>query len=403
MLTTQDQLQKISTVTGLAPDQIRSHEYELSVLRQQGLLVDIDISGLSMFERAAKLDEIGMQPGDIREKRLRPGRKSTLPVRTEIEELYSIATSVRSLLNKYSRKIPGFHPYAWISFTAFAEFKKRFTEYQERFYRVVEHLCLCVEGYRDQLAEISANEACQSWKAINGQGYTAVFIDGHVFSSVEQYVDAQVERDLASLPDAEQIRAQVRLDYVVGMLFTQVDIEAADVSAEILKEQLRAEKDANYMRESQEREAFRHQQALHQEREDRERELRERILHEEMEHVRQQLAEQGSPFDEMVKAMRVNAAESASEMLQAIKKSGFIHGKVAEKGRGLLEYFNLMATHDDRYLQDLLKALDEQLVKAPKERQVENITGLLEQIDALARKEVKTVLTSGGRFAAIEA
>jgi len=395
--------QRIADLAGIAVDSVRNYAYELKTLRQQGLLVDINVSGISMFERAAKLDEMGMQPGDIREKRMRPGRKSTLPVRTEIEELYSIATSVRNLLNRYTRKIPGFHPYAWISFQAFTTFKQKFTDYQDRFNGVVERLCDRMDGYRDELAEISAQEARQSWKSIAGQGYAAIQVGSKIYLDEDQYVDSQVERDLANLPDADQIRANVRLDYVVGMMWTDIDIDSEAASAELTKERLRAERDQNYMRESAAREEYRHQQALNQEREDRERELRERILHEEMEHVRQQLAEQGSPFDELVRAMRINAAESAREMLAGIRKSGFIHGKIAEKGKGLLEYFKLMATHDDRYLQDLLKALDVELAKAPKDRKLEDVTDLLEQIDDLAKKEVRTMLTSGGRFSAIEA
>ena len=108
-------------VAGRAPEQVRTYQLELNVLREQGILVDLNISGVTMFERKVEWDEIGFQPGgaDVRKQRISTGRKIILPVDGEIRELHSIAATLRQTLARYSCDIPGFYPYKFVTLEAF--------------------------------------------------------------------------------------------------------------------------------------------------------------------------------------------------------------------------------------------------------------------------------------------
>ncbi len=401
---------QVASATGRNPEQVRTYQYQLSVLRDQGILVDLNISGTTMFERKANWDEIGFQPGDndVRKERLTTGRKIILPVDREIKELHSIAATMRQTLARYSYDIPGFYPYKFVTLDAFAnKFRPKFDECAARWQAAVAQICANLDAYRDQLSERAAREAARSWQSITGQDYEHVIINGKPYD-YDAYIDYCVERDLADLPSAETVEDTLKLDYVVALVTGAEDVAADQARAELIREQVQVEKQHTWLENSQLQEQIRHEQYMHQLVEDERRAKRELILQAEMEHIRKQLAEQGSPFDRIVREARERAADSAAEILQSIKKNGFVRGKVAEKGAGLREYFQLMATHDDKYLLDLLKALEAQIGKVgdrPKntpERDLEKITETLEKIVGLAEAEFQVITSGPGLFAAVE-
>lgn len=129
----------------------------------------------------------------------------------------------------------------------------------------------------------------------------------------------------------------------------------------------------------------------------------------EAEHARQRLQQMTSPFDEVFTTLRSRLAESAREMLESIQKNGFVRGKVAEKGRGLLELYQLMAAHDDYELRDQLVALrqaigpvgDDRPADAP-ERSAAEISDILQQINGLAETAAQDLMEGPSRFSLVE-
>jgi broad specificity phosphatase PhoE len=186
------------------------------------------------------------------------------------------------------------------------------------------------------------------------------------------------------------------------------DIAEDFARAEMINQQIQIEKEHSYLENALLQEQVRHEQRLHNLDEDERLARREEIVKAEAEHIRRQLAEQGSPFDRIVREARARAADSAAEILQSIKKNGFVRGKVAKKGSGLREYFALMATHEDKYLMDMLRALENQIGPVgdrPKEapdRDLEKITATLESIVNLADSEFQVITSGPGRFSAVE-
>jgi hypothetical protein len=407
---TQTRRATLAKITDRAPEQVRTYQLELDVLREQGLLIDLNISGTTMFERKAEWDEIGFQPGgvDVRKQRISTGRKIILPVDDEIKELHSISATLRQTLAKYSCDIPGFFPYKFVTLEAFAQkFKPKFDECLVRWRHTIDTIITSIEGWRDQLAEKSALEAEQSWKSITGQSYEFVIIDEKPYDH-DAYIDYCVSRDLDGLPTPELVEATLKLDYVVGMVYGEADAAADHARAEVIRQQLQVEREHSNLENAILQEQVRHDRYIHNLAEDERRARREEILKAEAEHIRRQLAEHGSPFDKIVRDARARAADSAAEILQSVKKNGFVRGKVAEKGAGLREYFQLMAVHDDKYLLDLLSALERQIgpvgdrSKETPERDLATITATLEQIVDLADTEFQVITSGPGRFSALE-
>ena len=405
MQTTTDRKQQVAIVTGEIPENIRTYSYELRVLREQGILVDLTVRGLTMFTRKADWDEYGVAISDPRKERMSTGAKIILPVRKDVDQLNSIAASLRSAFNSFSADIPGFKPYNWFTFEGFKKFKAKYIELNARWQETKARIMLKTDDYRDRLSQKAAEEAEASWHSLAGQGYKWVEFNGTIYDH-DSYIDMCVRRDLAALPDAEYIEKNLTLDYVVAIGYGPADFAAEQAEAERIHNQMRIDRQHTDLENQQLAEQVRFEAWKHQQEQQMMEERRQILLQEEAEHIRQQLAEQGSPFDQLVREARARAADSASEILASIKKNGFLRGKVAEKGAGLREYFQLMAAHDDHVLLGLLQALEAKIGPIGQDREeprnIASIENTLQQIVELSDREFKTVMAGPGRFAAIE-
>ena len=56
---TNQRKQHVALVTGRQANQVTSVRIQLDVLRKQGLLIDLNISGTGMFTKTASFDEVG--------------------------------------------------------------------------------------------------------------------------------------------------------------------------------------------------------------------------------------------------------------------------------------------------------------------------------------------------------
>jgi hypothetical protein len=412
-----DRKVEVGQKIGVAPESIMSVIWELETLRKQGILIDLNVSGIGMFSVAAKWDEIGIQANsdDPRLERLRPGQKYVLPVKEHVEELKSIQTLMRNTLDRMTYKVTGFYPYRWLPFTAYERFTARWAELKDRFERVKAKILDEIDGYTEMIANQAAQEAEQSWKSIKGQGYDWVIIDSKPYDH-DGYVDYQVRRDTARIPSVEKIERELQADYIVALVYTPQDIEAENLAvqqlrdrAELEHERARAAKQEAYLQERLIQEQYDHQRRMNQ-LEQNEKELRiEAMLHAEAEHARMQLKSVASPFEEVFTALRRQIANDASEILASIQKNGFVRGKVAERGRGLVELFDLMAVQDDRELREKLVALrnaigsvgSERAKDAP-ERSTAEVVTILQQIQELEHEAATDLLKGPSRFNLVE-
>ena len=102
------------------------------------------------------------------------------------------------------------------------------------------------------------------------------------------------------------------------------------------------------------------------------------------------------------------SANDAAEMLDSVRKNGFVRGKVAERGKGLLELFDLLAVQDDRELRARLVALrniigpvGQERTDATPERSTPEVVSTLEQILELEHQTVEHLTSAPSRFSMV--
>lgn len=410
LITLQERKEHASQQTGVQAEKIGSVNLQLDALRKQGILVDLTVTGIGIFQRTAKWDEYGIQDdaGDPRLERMRPGQKIVLPVKDAVNELKSIQALMRSALVGHSYQVTGFSPYRWMPYTAHTAFTARWNELKGRFYACKNRIIRDLDDYADQLAATAQLEAELSWKGIIALGHDAVTIEGVEYDH-DAYIDAAVDREIAKLPSVDRIEEELHADYKVALVYSPSELETDAAVGEIAREKAKAERQAAYLQESLAQEQYDHQRRMNQF-EQQEKELQiEAMMKAEAEHAREQLTEIASPFVEVFSGLRRQIAADAEEMLESIRKNNFVRGKVAEKGIGLIQVFDLLAAHNDHELRGKLIALrqaiggvgDDRQASAP-ERSTSEIIGVLEQIKELEHSAAKDLLAGPSRFSLIE-
>jgi hypothetical protein len=96
-------------------------------------------------------------------------------------------------------------------------------------------------------------------------------------------------------------------------------------------------------------------------------------------------------------------------MLESIKKNGTVRGKVAERGRGLIELFDLLAVQNDYELRSHLDALKTAIgpigserTENDAERDTDAVRRHLEEIMELEHQTAKDLMSGPSRFGMIE-
>lgn len=405
---TNQRKQHVALVTGRQANQVTSVRIQLDVLRKQGLLIDLNISGTGMFTKTASFDEVGFAQDSAKDARyewIKPGVKYVIP-EAPIKKLKSVESRMRQALDKYTRDVKGFYPFRWLPFTAHEKWLELWNQLQDDFYAIKAEIISNRDNYVDQIAEEYARVGISAWQSIKAQGYKWAIIDGKKMDS-ETFVDYIVEKAVALVPTVEAIEEKLQADYVTALVYGDEDVARDEINAAAIREQLSLSRELNQIEVSRASEQAR-AEAWQIQAAQREREIKiEAMLQAEAEHARAQLQSVVSPFAEIFGALRSQMAKDASDILASIKKSGFVRGKVAERGRGLLEMFDLMATHDDRELREKLIALRSQLgpvgtKQTDDSRDVETIAQTLSEIMQLEKQAARDLAAGPSRFSALD-
>lgn len=399
--------QQAAQITGQPTDSIRTVQVQLDVLRNQGILIDLNIRGVSMFTRAATWAEIGIQADikDPRVSRFTKGQKNLIP-EEEIRALKSIVTRMRYWLDRLSFDVTGFRPYRWLPYTAYQKWQNQWCELWKEFYNIKKRIIKNYDTYADWLALGYAEVAEASWNSIIANGYEYVIIDGKPLDH-DSFVDFVVASVTAKLPTPEQIETNLHADYITALVYGDQDAALDQVRAEEIRAQAAVKREQLSLKQSAKAEKERHASMMHQLAETERRAKIDTMLEAEARHAREQLRTLASPFEEVFSSLRKQISEDAAEMLTSVRKNGFVRGKVAEKGRGLIEMFNLLAVHNDHELRGRLEALKAAIgpvgdrTDAP-ERSTDDVKNILEQIMELEHSAAQDLLEGPTRFSMVE-
>jgi len=200
------------------------------------------------------------------------------------------------------------------------------------------------------------------------------------------------------------------------MVYGEQDVAADRLAAERINQEIqleRAKGDAKrqeaYLQAEILRSQAHHEKTLQEMGEEKKRVKLEAMRKAADEQARKRLQQMKDPFDEVFNALRGRVAEDCKKLLESVQKNGYVRGKVAEKGSGLLELYKLMAAHDDQELRDLLVQLKQAIGPVGKargedtpERDAEEIKATLSQIIDLSHTAASDLAAGPSRFSLVE-
>ena len=384
-----------ASITGVDEGQIMTVGAQLDLLRKQGILIDLTVTGTSMFTRTANFVELGIRD-EAKLKRYSPGTKYLIP-KEPVGKIKSVEARMRQALEYFTRDIRGFKPYKWLSYTAWPKWVERWEELHSEFEEIKAYILDHWDYYVDLLVQEFATSAGETWDSAVSQGYDAIIWGQKAYTNKTDFIDAVVDLSLSRLPTKQDVRDNLKADYIVGVVYGAQDYAADQAQAEKIKAQAKKESYGDYLEHKELEEKIRHDMKMNQLAEDERQAKIEAMFHAEMEHAKKQIQELGSPLAEVVAELRNQVAEDAESMLKSIKRNGFVRGKIAQKGAGLIEFYDLMATHNDKALKSKLEALKLQIgpigkrSKNTPERNVEAISQTLEEISSLATDNLKDI------------
>lgn len=415
-----DLKEQVSKRTGIEKSRFKTVQMQLDTLRKQGLLIDLNISGTSMFNKSASFAEMGIseEGDDMRASRLAHATKFLIPDE-QIKRLRSIEARMRQALDRLSYDVTGFRPFRWLPLTAYDAFVEKFLSLQAELEAVKQDILSHYDEYVDRLAKDFTKVSEASWKSITAQGYQWVILEVNkkrIPHDRDMFIDYIVTRALAKMPSKTFIEVNLMADYVPALLESEQDLAADKAKAQVIRAQaeavqaeINADKEVEYQKAAAAQAEYQHKKNMMDLEEQEKMSKFAAIVKAEAEHARQQMALMKSPYEQVFTTLRDHMSQSCLEIRDSIKSSGFVRGKVAERGKGLLEYFQLMAIHDDKELLKQLQELDKLIgdvgqdrPKGAPDRNTDKIIEALTDIVDLADSAKDDLVSGPSRFDFVE-
>jgi len=343
-------------------------------LRDAGMLLDLDINGLTMFEaRTSWQLDLGVSSRDARRvtKRLRIGRKNLLPD----TRLASVAQRIRDNLLRYSQAIAVFPGYRYVPYSAFLTWWER---HQELMKEWADYKAWIIENYNTLKADCRADyrkharDTYAATPAIQAKYEQQAFVDLVVADALSHFPSkSRIESDLqisikppatflleseyqAELLKAQRLASQRRDEYEKERLEHDMWARQNKARAEKAEAEARAAGDLAKAAEIEaaERERIAKFQA--------EEEIRA-IRQAQIEIAREVVKDTVNPLLQIVEDNRQRIYATLSGLQTNITRRGWVHGKEANAIRSLHEWFKLMNITSDTEMEQRLQALADSL------------------------------------------
>jgi len=396
---------KAENVTGKRAIPVR---VQLNILRENGILIDLTITGSGMFTKTASFDEIGFLQDSTKDARygwIKPGAKYLIP-EEPVKRIKSVVIRMRQVFEAHSRKVAGFYPYNWMPYTAHPAFVEKWKELRDEFYQIKSDIISSRDEYVDTISEEYEKIALSAWKAMAAQDGGKVVV-GSEEMDMEDFVSYMVEKAIALVPSVEAIEEKLHADYITALVYSEYDVAKESAEVEKVRRELSAAEEEAELKNRILLEELR-SKTIQNNADKEERDVKiEAMRQAELEHARSQIKETVSPFVEVYKNALAECVERASDLLETVRKGGTVRGKVAEKGRGLLEFYNMMLIPeltDERMVSKLteLQRLLGETGSKDETRDVSQIACKLEEIVKLQDVIAEEIEDGGGKFAAVE-
>jgi len=339
-------------------------------LRESGMLLDLDITGLTMFDARISWNlDLGVTKGDSRRitKRIRPGRKNLL----SNTRLQSIAQRIRQNLLDYSQGISIFPGYRYVPYSAFMRWHERHQALVKEWEQYKKWVLDNYDQIKLDCRADFTDHAKDTWgrtPALQGSYELDAFVNAVVADALARFpTKARILAELnvtlkppatfllESEYQAEMLRAQrlsatrrdeaekERLERDTWARDRKAQMEKAEADAAAAKEEQRLteEQVAAQLRVVQ----FEEEEAMRA------------IRAAQVEIARKAVADTVNPLLEIVKENRDKIYATLSKLQSNIAKRGWVHGKEAAAIRNLAEWFNLMNITSDSEMAKQLEKL----------------------------------------------
>lgn len=395
--------------TGL--DNVQVFHLQQRELRENGLLVDLSVHGVSQFY--ARVDwtlDLGIPKEDVRRERLTPGRKALIPD----GKLKSLETRARRCLERHSLEIAAFGGYRYIPDTAFWDWKEQHDAIVQQWEDEIEAKCADWDNLLYQLETDFSKMARETYLTLLGRRHTES--NGDVETVLDQYptmqdfVSAVVGKAKSKLPTRAEIRATCRITVRPATFMLDHETEAMLLEAATLNvERQRKWDELNYWKrreqaeaqeaeakaKSAEQEQIQQEALLRVERVETERRQRhktEALREAQLEMARESLAEMGSPFQQVIHGLRGQILQTTEELLTNVRKHGRVLGKTNEKATNMIAMFRLLNAAGDNELESKLTELQSELTIGPSLRDADAVIKALEDVATVAMASAEEVI-----------
>ena len=408
---------RVIAVTGEAPT--NTVTLQLNQLKENGILVDLHVTGTGIFQKTPNWLELGIAEwtgDDRRADQFSKGQKYLFP-EEKVKAVKSIESRLRQNLQFYSFDVTGIKPYRWLPYTAYQAWREKHDQIVAQGNALRDDLVVNRDHYVDQIAEVYTQIAEKAWVSVTSGTENGRRIQRYEYVSLtdktgkaqtldhEAFISYIVSSTVAEVPTAAEIDARLRFDYTTALVSGLDDLAAEQARADSIRLQTLAEREQlNLARQYQQTENAMlleraRKEAWNNQQEQTEREAKLSAMREaEMEHHREQLKETISPFAEVYRAAISQFIDHARDILESVKKNGYVRGKVAERGRGLFDLYEMLVLPgmgDDR-LQTYLRELKAMLPADAESRSPEQIADKLREIidlESQAEQAITTVST----------
>jgi hypothetical protein len=353
--------------SGRSTEEVERLPFDLSVLEEEGVFVNVDASGFGMLNRRLDWQALGIRLPEESDVAFHPPRCGVLPNRYR-RPLITPAAQAHAALHKYSYQFrltetlfetPA---YRWVPWRAFQEFEASFDAATAHLEAAKQEVLKDYDGIRQEVLETFTRLADDSAQRLLATG-TVVSPD---------FRAALTTSVLDALPSEQEVKDKLTLRYQVGVILLGSEmlreqrqavrerkrLERDRAETELIRERHRASEAAIQQEMWEQRESARLRLVAEQEELRREAEVKERIRQLKMEAAREKLEETLSPLQEGAAQLRAGVYESAMAIHAALTKNGYLPGATAKKARGMAQWFRLMNFQSDKELEQLIAQLE---------------------------------------------
>jgi hypothetical protein len=397
---------------GAETAEIERLPFDLSVLEDEGLFVNVDAQGFGLLDRRLDWQALGITLPRQSDVAFRPPRCGLLPDRYRLP-LLRPAARAHAALQRYSyhfrltETVFESPAYRWIPWRAFETFEHDFQAAQVDLEGAKASLLADYDAVREEVIGTFLQLAADSGRRLEatGQGVPEGF----------EHVIVQGVR--SAIPTPDDLAAKLILRYRVGVILLGSEMLAEQRKAR--EERSRLEKATTQLRLEQQRldaqervlqrelwaeeERIRQQARAEEDERRHEAEVKERLRRLKLDAARERLQEAMSPLEEGAKQLHAAIYESASAIHTSLQKHQYLPGSSAKRARELTRWYKLMNWQSDEQLERLIGEL-ESLASRPtgkRKHDVGALDGVLSDIVELCYADARA-LNEPNRMGALE-